>query len=115
MLRAFSFRHCQSMKWQGQYLETVQYQMITASKLHLSMPLCGLFDDQSMQVNCVFAAMSLTFSNSGFCFNGTQQLEKVGFEVSTTWLWYDQIALGSMTIILLGITYLMLRIVTRQK
>eukprot|EP00731_Ephydatia_muelleri_P018504 Em0011g544a len=39
------------------------------------------------------------------CYNGTQELQTLGFEASTTWLWYDQIALGSMSLIILSIGY----------
>ena len=49
------------------------------------------------------------------CMNGTEDLSARGFEVTTTWLWYDQMALFIISIIFLSLTYFNLRTVKKLK
>lgn len=49
------------------------------------------------------------------CLNGTQALIDRGFETSTAWLWYDQLALLAVTLVFLVFCYINLRIAKKHK
>ena len=49
------------------------------------------------------------------CVNGTEDLSDRGFDVTTAWLWYDQIGLAVITIIFLFLTYFNLRTIKKLK
>lgn len=49
------------------------------------------------------------------CLNGTQALIDRGFETSTAWLWYDQLALLTITLIFLVFCYINLRTAKKHK
>lgn len=46
--------------------------------------------------------------------NGTQALIERGFETSTAWLWYNQICLAAICLLLLTITYVNLRLFNKK-
>ena len=49
------------------------------------------------------------------CVNGTEDLSDRGFDVTTKWLWYDQIGLAVIAIIFLFLTYFNLRTIKKLK
>lgn len=55
------------------------------------------------------------YSPSGDCIVGTEELQSRGFETSMDWLWYDQIALAGISLLLLALTYVNLRMVKKEK
>lgn len=66
--------------------------------------------------NKLFVSYYLSdYSPSGDCIVGTKELQKRGFETSMDWLWYDQIALAGISLLLLALTYVNLRMVKKEK
>ena len=66
--------------------------------------------------NKLFVSYYLSdYSPSGDCIVGTEELQRRGFETSMDWLWYDQIALAGISLLLLALTYVNLRMVKKEK
>ena len=55
------------------------------------------------------------YSNGTDCMSGTRFLETRGYETSTEWLWYDQVALAAMIVFFLSLAYINLRMVKKEK
>lgn len=77
-------------------------------------------DCSQLLVNDVLLCMWLCInvcdcSQLPVCVNGTDDLLLRGYEVSSSWLWYDQVGLLGLITVFLALTYFNLRTVKKLK